>query len=308
MRERRRKIMNKILMGIFMAVFCLVWTGCNQATGSGDTQDEYWKSQRIKKSREHYNKHLLGRWHRGDGSVSEFKENSFTIYEGDSLNIIKVDNIDFETLFEVYGLIDTINGVDVPRVYFGDDEAYLMIYPDPANKKVFINFRIDFRSRSYSSYDADFHVAVKGYADGRVEKTSDMISNMSARYRKEGSENYNEWKAHQEEQGNAVIDIKGSYTLTDNGLDHALIFNNNGTYNFEHASNSSGDKSGSWSANGNDITMGYDLGGTTYTEVLTASKSGSTVTLQVKDSSTAISAVRNSFGLLPDKKMILVQK
>jgi hypothetical protein len=99
---------------------------------------------------------------------------------------------------------------------------------------------------------------------------------------------------------------KGSYTLSDNGLDHTLIFNNNETYNFEHALNASGNRSGSWYAHGNDITMGYEVMGTVYTEVLTASKSGGTVTLEVKEK--RISMIRNSFGLSPDTKMILVEK
>jgi hypothetical protein len=301
--------MKKIAAVLLVAVCCLLWAGCAQATNSDDTQEEEQESTRAKESREYYNKHLLGRWHRWnelnmyyEDIVSEFREDGFTIYEGDTRTTVKVDAIDFETLMGVY-----YDGHYSPS-YGDDDDVYVVAYPDPANKKVFTNFHIVFQP-SFSTYDANFYVIRRGYADGHIEDITSSNSSYYSWYVKEGSENYTKWKGSQEEKDKETIDIRGSYTLTDNSLNHSLTFNNNGTYDFVHALYASLNRSNSWSANKNDITMSYEALGTEYTEVLVASKSGATVTLEVKDSSVPISYVRNSFSLTtPDRKMILVEK
>jgi hypothetical protein len=302
--------MKKIAAVLLVAVCCLLWAGCAQATNSDDTQEEEQESTRAKENREYYNKHLLGRWHRWnelnmnyEDIVSEFREDGFTIYEGDTRTTVRVDAIDFETLFGYY-----YDGHYSPS-YGDDDDVYVMAYPDPANKKVFTNFHIVFYP-SYRTYDADFYVIRRGYTDGHIEDITSSISPYYSWYVKEGSENYTKWKdsLKEKEDDKKTIDIRGSYTLTVDSLNHTLTFNNDGTYDFVHATNPSWNRSNSWSTNKNEITMGWEASGTEYTEVLVASKSGATVTLEVKDSSVAISYVRNSFSLTPDRKMILVEK
>jgi hypothetical protein len=310
--------MKKIVAVLLVAVCCLLWAGCAQATNSDDTQKEEEKqeeqeSQKAKENREYYKNNLIGKWYgigqtgvkfddeggsspilKLSGMVSEFREDGFTIG-----SVLTVNDIDFETLFDRY--IPSGENKFEPSD-LKSDTVYLKFYTDE-NKKSFENVELHFYWNK-NWYDVEFnHQKVnvdqqEGYPEGYVY--------WKQYYVKEGSENHK--RQLEEEKDKETINIRGSYTLTDNSLNHSLTFNNNGTYDFVHATNPSWNRSNSWSTNKNEITMGWEEGGFNGTEVLVASKSGATVTLEVKDSSVPASVIRSFFSIYPDRKMILVGK
>jgi hypothetical protein len=321
---KEKSVMKKIVAVLLVAVCCLLWAGCAQATNSDGTQKEEEKqeeqeSQKAKENREYYKNNLIGKWYSQktainfddytpgegygltltpDGNMSEFREDGFTI--GGAGLPLTVDGIDFETLFDKYIPYQLSEDKKFEPSDLKSDTVYLKIYTD-ANKESFVNYILYFYRNK--NYDARFLQKYTVNADG-----SGAEGGGSAYYIKEGSENHKK-QQEEEEEDKKTIDIRGSYTLTDNNNDHTLTFNNDGTYDFENVVYASWNRSNSWSANKNEITMGYEAGGTEYTEVLVASKSGTTVTLEVKDSSALISQVRGSFSLTTiDRKMILEEK
>lgn len=101
--------------------------------------------------------------------------------------------------------------------------------------------------------------------------------------------------------GNSLpdYDITGTYTFKINNVDHTWLFSSNGTYEVT-GNYIVGTKSGTWSSNGNDITISFASsgGGAIFgNEIFEVQENGEQITLSLKDNSATMSLLLVSFGL-----------
>ncbi len=251
----------RALVGCFAVVFALV--SCEQPAG-GNIEDTE-TARKIAANKAIYEEFLLGVWKQAyayqpasqptqyealpDGYTIKFEDDSFTLWDeyfSGQDGYLTCSPIDFSIIFD-----DPETG-DYDISYWSSDSSYtggyITLRPDNDDPDIYAEYGITVVSRN----------VLEIYQYSIKTKNGDLASVRGAyHYFVRSTENPPDDPPNNGED----VEIAGSYDIKSGIYTHTLTFNNDGTYNFFNSVSPSSNRNGTWSINGDNLTMSYSTGG-----------------------------------------------